>query len=60
LTGPTLPDGTDQFGTASTVDPAQAGEVLGVSQLAPGTYAFHCFLHTNLMQGRLIIEAAIA
>ncbi|HEV7887132.1 MAG TPA: cupredoxin domain-containing protein [Acidimicrobiales bacterium] len=58
LTGPVQPDGAYLFDTPYEVNQGDVAESLGVSRLAPGTYTFFCKLHTNLMQGRLVVEPA--
>ena len=60
LTGEYQPlTGRYLFDTPYEVPQFEAAEVGGVSSLAPGAYVFFCKLHTNLMQGRLVVEPAV-
>jgi plastocyanin len=42
---------------SDSVNPGAAGDVKGVTSLAPGTYDFYCALHTS-MTGQLMVQAA--
>jgi len=55
--------GSPVFGTGddgkTPVEFGQSGDVSGVSELDPGTYTFHCDIHSN-MTGSLVVVGSVA
>lgn len=51
------PDGKTPIFRSATIDDGQEAPVEGVQQLKPGTYSFHCSVHT-FMQAKLTVNPA--